>query len=160
MDNNLQTATFGAGCFWHVEEAFRNLNGVEETQVGYMGGVKENPTYEEVCSDKTGHAEVVQIKYDSNKISYSKLLEKFWSIHDSTQVNQQGPDKGSQYRSVVFYHDEKQQLLADTSLRELGMSSKYSKPIATKIETVGTFYKAEDYHQKYLAKRGLSTCPV
>lgn len=157
---NLQTATFGAGCFWHVEEAFRNLDGVVETQVGYMGGTKENPTYEEVCSDKTRHAEVVQLKFDPDRITYQQLLKKFWSTHDPTQINQQGPDIGSQYRSVIFYHDKNQQHLADASVRELGISSKYAKPIATKLEPAGTFYKAEDYHQKYLAKRGLSTCPV
>ena len=164
QQNNLQTATFGAGCFWHVEEDFRNLDGVVETTVGYMGGPATSsgqaPTYEDVCTGNTGHAEVVNIKYDPDKITYEHLLKKFWAMHDPTQVNQQGPDVGSQYRSIIFYHDAKQQHLADTSLRELGLSSKHANPIATKLEPAGTFFKAEDYHQQYLAKRGLSTCPV
>jgi len=152
----LETATFGAGCFWGVEDAFMKLDGVKETAVGFMGGTKENPTYEEVCTDKTGHAEVVQLKFDQEEVSYEKLLEVFWSIHDPTHVNRQGPDTGSQYRSVIFYHDEKQKELAENSKEK--ESKKHDKPIATEIVPVAEFYKAEEYHQKYHQKQGIRTC--
>lgn len=159
-EQSLKKATFGAGCFWGVEEAFRNLDGVIETTVGYMGGSKENPTYEDVCSHTTGHAEVTQVTYDPEKITYEDLLNKFWEIHDPTQVNRQGPDVGDQYRSVIFYHDGEQKEHAETSKRELGISGAYQQPIATKVEPANTFWKAEEYHQQYLAKKGLSTCPA
>lgn len=158
--DNLQTATFAAGCFWGIEEAFRTTEGVVETIVGYMGGNKENPTYEDVCSHTTGHAEVTQVVFDSQKISYKDLLKKFWKIHDPTQVNRQGPDVGDQYRSEIFFHNEQQKEQAETSKREEGMSGKYNQPIATKISPASTFWKAEEYHQQYLAKKGLSTCPT
>ena len=152
----METATFGAGCFWGVEDAFMELDGVKETAVGFMGGTKENPTYEEGCTDKTGHAEVVQLKFDPDEISYEKLLETFWSIHDPIQMNRQGPDTGSQYRSVIFYHNEKQKELAEKSKEK--QSAKHGKPIATEIVPAAEFYKAEEYHQKYHQKQGIKTC--
>lgn len=156
----METATFGAGCFWGVEETFRQLNGVIETVVGYEGGVMENPTYQDVCTDETGHAEVVQVTYDPVKVSYESLLKIFWENHDPTQVNQQGPDFGTQYRSVIFYHTPEQKAVAEKSKADLEASGVYKKPIATQIEPSQIFYKAEDYHQQYLAKRGLSTCHI
>jgi peptide-methionine (S)-S-oxide reductase len=149
-------ATFGAGCFWHVEEAFRVVKGVTKTTVGYMGGVMKDPTYEQVCTDKTGHAEVVQVEYDLEVVSYEHLLEVFWSIHDPTQKDRQGPDVGTQYRSVIFYHDDEQRKAAENSLME--EQKKRKQPIATRIEKAQTFYPAEEYHQKYLMKRGKKTC--
>ena len=149
-----EIATFGAGCFWHPTEEFRQLKGVIETTVGYMGGNKDHPTYEDVCSNETGHVEVTQIKYDPKAVKYEDLLKKFWEIHDPTQVNRQGPDVGFQYRSVIFYHDDKQKRTAENSLRKLGMSHKYKQPIATKIEPAAIFWQAEEYHQKYMMKRG------
>lgn len=148
----MEKATFGAGCFWGVEEAFGKINGVKETAVGYMGGKLENPTYEDVCTNTTGHAEVVEVIYDPEKISYEDLLNKFWEIHDPTQVNRQGMDVGSQYRSVIFYHNEKQRKIAEKSKNDLNQSDKYSKPIATEITKAKTFYRAEEYHQKYFKK--------
>jgi peptide-methionine (S)-S-oxide reductase len=153
-------ATFGAGCFWGVEEAFRKLEGVTGTAVGYAGGTVPNPTYEQVCTDRTGHAEVVQVEYDPDRISYEKLLEVFWNAHDPTQVNRQGPDIGTQYRSVIFYHSPEQQAAAEASKRQLEASGRYRRPIATQIEPAPTFYRAEEYHQQYLAKRGRSSCGV
>jgi peptide-methionine (S)-S-oxide reductase len=153
----MEKATFGAGCFWGVEEAFRKIKGIEKTTVGYMGGALKNPTYEDVCTDKTGHAEVVQVKYDPKKLSYEKLLEIFWEIHDPTQLNRQGPDFGTQYRSVIFYHDENQRKIAEISKDKLVKSQKYSKPIVTEITEAGDFYKAEEYHQRYLQKKGLAS---
>jgi len=155
-----QLATFGAGCFWGVEETFRKLPGVIETAVGYSGGARENPTYEQVCSDATGHAEVVQVTYDPEKVSYEELLKVFWQNHNPTQLNRQGPDVGSQYRSVVFYHDEAQKSAAETSKTELEMKQVFHNPIVTSIEPEKPFYKAEEYHQQYLAKRGLETCHI
>lgn len=154
----LATATFGAGCFWGVEETFRVLKGVTETNVGYMGGVKPGPTYEDVCSDTTGHAEVVQVRYDPDVISYGSLLEVFWNNHNPTTLNRQGPDIGSQYRSVIFYHDAIQKEEAERSKSALKASGKWSKPIVTDIVPAGEFWKAEEYHQKYLQKRGLNAC--
>lgn len=151
-----KTAIFGAGCFWGVEEAFRTTKGVVSTEVGYSGGSYGKPTYEDVCSDRTGHAEVVKVKYDSSKISYKELLKVFWDIHDPTQVNRQGPDSGSQYRSVIFYFDESQKKEAEKSLKQ--EQKKYDKAVATKIEKAKEFYRAEEYHQKYVMKTGRKVC--
>jgi peptide-methionine (S)-S-oxide reductase len=149
-------ATFGAGCFWGVEAAFRQIDGVTGTRVGYSGGALENPTYEDVCSHTTGHAEVVEVAYDPEQVSYDQLLDVFWGKHDPTQLNRQGWDIGDQYRSVVFFHDEEQQEAALRSKAE--EQARYSKPIVTVIEPAQTFYEAEDYHQQYLEKRGRATC--
>ena len=149
-------ATFGAGCFWGVEEAFRTLKGVTKTTVGYMGGTIKNPTYEQVCSDKTGYVEVCQVEFDSKVISYGQLLDKFWKIHDPTQENRQGPDVGTQYRFVIFYHSEEQKQVAEESLGK--QQEIIGKKIRTTIEKAKEFYKAEDYHQKYLMKKSLKTC--
>jgi len=156
----MEKATFGAGCFWGVEETFRKIKGVEKTTVGYMGGTLKNPTYEDVCTDKTGHAEVIQIEYDPKKISYEELLEIFWNMHDPTQLNRQGPDHGTQYRSVIFYHSLQQKKLAGESKNKLKKSKKYKAPIVTEITDAKEFYKAEEYHQKYLEKHGSSSCKI
>jgi peptide-methionine (S)-S-oxide reductase len=149
-------ATFGAGCFWGVEAAFRQLDGVTRTRVGYSGGALENPTYEDVCSHTTGHAEVVEVTYDPERVSYDQLLQVFWRKHDPTQLNRQGWDIGDQYRSVVFFHDKEQQEAALAGkARE---QASYTAPIVTQVEPAETFYEAEDYHQQYLEKRGRSTC--
>ena len=153
-----ETATFAAGCFWGVEEAFRKTKGVINTMVGYTGGKMKNPTYEGVCSDETGHAEAVQIEFYPKKVSYEKLLDIFWQNHDPTQLNRQGPDVGSQYRSAIFYHTEKQKKAALKSKEILDKSGKYSRPIATQILPAADFYKAEEYHQRYLEKKGLNVC--
>ncbi|WP_054951507.1 peptide-methionine (S)-S-oxide reductase MsrA [Numidum massiliense] len=154
----LETATFGAGCFWGVEALFMNTEGVRETAVGYMGGTVPNPTYEDVCTDQTGHAEVVQIVFDKAVISYDELLQLFWKNHDPTTLNRQGPDVGTQYRSAIFYHSEAQKATAIASKKALAQSGVYKKPIVTEITPAQTFYPAEEYHQKYLAKRGLHSC--
>jgi peptide-methionine (S)-S-oxide reductase len=151
-------ATFGAGCFWGVEAAFRQIDGVTKTEVGYEGGHLENPSYEDVCSHATGHAEVVQVTYDPEQISYDELLGVFWGKHDPTQLNRQGWDIGDQYRSVVFFHDDEQRVAAERSKAELDASGRYRKPVVTAIEPAQTFYPAEDYHQQYLEKRGRSSC--
>ncbi len=151
----MNKATFGAGCFWGVEAAFQKIKGVIDTTVGYMGGTLENPSYEKVCTNKTGHIEVVQIKYDPSIVSYEELLDIFWKIHDPTQLNRQGPDVGTQYKSVIFYHDEKQKKSAEESKEKQDRSKKYNKPIVTEITKAKIFYKAEDYHQKYLEKHHL-----
>jgi peptide-methionine (S)-S-oxide reductase len=151
-------ATFGAGCFWGVEAAFRQVDGVTKTEVGYEGGRLENPSYEDVCSHKTGHAEVVEVTYDPEQVSYEELLGVFWGKHDPTQLNRQGWDIGDQYRSVVFFHDDEQREAADRSKAELDASGRYRKPVVTAIEPAQTFYPAEDYHQQYLEKRGRSSC--
>lgn len=153
-------ATFGAGCFWGVEETFRKIPGVLDTAVGYMGGKVQNPTYEQVCSDATGHAEVVQVIYDPQQVSYEALLDVFWEHHDPTTLNRQGPDVGTQYRSVVFVHDNEQRAVAEASRKKLDASRKYSRPIVTSIEAAGPFWRAEDYHQRYLEKRGLGSCHI
>jgi peptide-methionine (S)-S-oxide reductase len=153
-----KTATFGAGCFWGVEETFRQLPGVLSTHVGYTGGQLEHPTYEMVCTDKTGHAEAVQVEYDPSKIFYEDLLKVFWENHNPTTPNQQGPDFGSQYRSAIFTHDDEQKTLAEQSLEALEKSGKWKRPIVTQIVPATTFYPAEEYHQKYLMKRGLDNC--
>jgi peptide-methionine (S)-S-oxide reductase len=149
-------ATFGAGCFWGVEAAFRQLEGVSATRVGYAGGHTENPTYEDVCSHGTGHAEVVEVTYDPDRVSYDQLLDTFWAKHDPTQLNRQGWDIGDQYRSVIFAHDDEQQEVAVRSKAE--EQSRRRRPVVTQIEPAQTFYEAEDYHQQYLEKRGRSTC--
>lgn len=156
----METATFGAGCFWGVEETFRQLPGVIETMVGYLGGHTKNPTYQDVCTDETGHAEVVQIQYDPAKVSYEQLLDVFWSSHDPTTVNRQGPDIGTQYRSAIFFHTPEQERVARASKDKMQASGKFRHPIVTEITPASTFYPAEDYHQKYLAKRGLSHCHI
>jgi peptide-methionine (S)-S-oxide reductase len=149
-------ATFGAGCFWGVEAAFRQLEGVSATRVGYSGGHMENPTYEDVCSHGTGHAEVVEVTYDPERVSYEQLLDTFWAKHDPTQMNRQGWDIGDQYRSVIFAHDDEQQEAAVRSKAQ--EQTRHRKPVVTQIEPAQTFYEAEDYHQQYLEKRGRSTC--
>jgi peptide-methionine (S)-S-oxide reductase len=149
-------ATFGAGCFWGVEAAFRQLEGVTKTEVGYEGGALENPSYEDVCSHTTGHAEVVEVTYDPDRIAYEDLLEVFWAKHDPTQLNRQGWDVGDQYRSVIFFHDEEQRLAAEAAKqREQG---RHRRQIVTLVEPAQTFWPAEDYHQQYLEKRGAATC--
>ena len=149
-------ATFGAGCFWGVEAAFRQLDGVSRTRVGYTGGTLENPSYEDVCSHTTGHAEVVEVTYDPEQVSYEQLLDVFWGKHDPTQLNRQGWDIGDQYRSVIFFNDSEQEEAAQRSkARE---QANWSAPIVTQVEPAETFYEAEDYHQQYLEKRGRSTC--
>lgn len=152
----IETATFGAGCFWGVEAAFRRVKGVISTSVGYMGGHFPNPSYLDVCARITGHAEVVQIQYDSDIISYEELLEIFWKIHDPTTYNRQGPDRGEQYRSVIFYHTPQQEQLARKSKHQLQISGRYEKDITTEIKTASEYYQAEEYHQQYYEKQGLS----
>jgi peptide-methionine (S)-S-oxide reductase len=157
----LKKATFGAGCFWGVEAAFRQLShGVKATRVGYSGGDLPNPTYEQVCTDRTGHAEVVEVTYDPDEISFEDLLQVFWDEHDPTQLNRQGPDFGRQYRSAIFTHDDEQKAAALRSKAELGASGRYRRPVVTVIEDASEFYEAEDYHQQYLEKRGLSSCKI
>jgi peptide-methionine (S)-S-oxide reductase len=153
-------ATFAAGCFWGVEATFRQLTGVTSTRVGYTGGNTENPTYRDVCTDSTGHAEAVDVDYDPSKITFDQLLDVFWENHDPTQVDRQGPDWGSQYRSAVFFHSPEQEATAKASKEKLDKSGRYRKPIATQIVPAATFYAAEDYHQQYLEKRGLASCHV
>lgn len=148
------TATFGAGCFWGVEAAFREVEGVSKVTSGFMGGSTENPTYKQVCTGRTGHAEVVQIQYDPDVASYQELLDVFWRIHDPTQKDRQGPDIGSQYRSVIFYHSPEQQQTARESMQALEDSDQYEQ-IATEIIEATTFYPAEEYHQRYYEKRGI-----
>ncbi len=160
MSENLQKATFGAGCFWGVEEIFKKLPGVSSTAVGYMGGHTKNPTYKEVCSNQTGHAEVLQLEYDPVKISYEELLQTFWDCHNPTQVNRQGPDYGTQYRSAVFFHSLEQEELAKKSKAVLENSDKYHEPIATEIVPAETFYRAEEYHQQYFMKNGGGACHI
>jgi peptide-methionine (S)-S-oxide reductase len=147
--NTLDTATFGGGCFWCVEAIYQQLKGVISVTSGYEGGTTENPTYKEVCNGNTGHAEVCQIVFDTTLISFSDLLEVFWSIHDPTTMNRQGPDIGTQYRSVIFYHNRQQMLLAETYKQKLNISGAFNSPIVTEITPEKTFYKAEDYHQNY-----------
>jgi peptide-methionine (S)-S-oxide reductase len=150
----MEKATFGAGCFWGVEEAFRRIKGVISTVVGYAGGKTENPTYKEVCTDKTGHAEVIQIEFDPSKITFDDLLAVFFQIHDPTTKNRQGPDVGSQYRSVIFYHSKKQEESARAYKEQLELSGRFDGPIVTEILPAGPFYLAEEYHQKYHEKHG------
>jgi len=149
-----EKATFAAGCFWGVESGFQCVHGVVSTMVGYTGGKTRNPTYEEVCTDRTGHAEAVQIEFDPSVVTYEKILDVFWSLHDPTTRNRQGPDWGSQYRSVIFYHTPEQQAAALASKENLSKSGKYRRPIVTEIVPAGEFYRAEEYHQKYHEKHG------
>jgi peptide-methionine (S)-S-oxide reductase len=153
-----EIATFGAGCFWGIEAAFRRVPGVVDAVVGYSGGKTANPTYKDVCTDETGHAEVVQVTFDPAKLTYEKLLDAFWAMHDPTQVNRQGPDSGSQYRTAIFIHSPEQEAAAKKSKAALDASGKFRRPIATEITPAGTFYRAEEYHQRYLEKRGAASC--
>jgi peptide-methionine (S)-S-oxide reductase len=155
-----EKATFGAGCFWGVEETLRKVKGVTATAVGYTGGDLANPTYEDVCTDRTGHAEVVQVEYDPAQVSYDQLLDVFWSNHDPTTLNRQGPDVGTQYRSVVFYHTPAQKTAAEASRDRQQKSGRFRRPIVTEIAPAGPFYRAEEYHQRYLEKRGAPSCHI
>jgi peptide-methionine (S)-S-oxide reductase len=154
----MKKATFGAGCFWGVESTFRRIPGVISTAVGYTGGQLDKPTYEDVCTDRTGHAEVVQVEYDPARVAYEDLLEVFWTCHNPTQLNRQGPDIGTQYRSVIFYHDEEQKVEAEESKARIESLGIYPRPIVTQIAAASPFFRAEEYHQQYLAKRGLDSC--
>jgi peptide-methionine (S)-S-oxide reductase len=156
----MATATLAAGCFWGVEEAFRKTPGVTGTAVGYTGGNLENPTYQAVCTDRTGHAEAVQVQFDPAQVSYERLLEIFWEIHDPTTLNRQGPDRGTQYRSAVFYHDSAQQEAAQAMKARLEASGRFRRPIVTEITPAGTFWRAEEYHQKYVQKHGGGSCHI
>lgn len=155
-----EKATFGAGCFWGVESTFRNIRGVTDAAVGYAGGATDNPTYEDVCGRDTGHAEVVQVEFDPNVVGYRELLDVFWANHDPTTLNRQGPDMGSQYRSVVFYHSDEQRAAAEETKEKLNLSGKFRRPIVTQIESAPSFYRAEEYHQRYLEKRGMAHCAI
>lgn len=157
MDES-RKASFAAGCFWGVEDSFRNLGGVVDTKVGYMGGTFENPSYKDVCSGKTGHAETVEVTYDPSIISYNKLLDVFWKIHDPTTPNRQGPDVGNQYRSVIFYHTPMQKKIAEASKKKLQNSGRYNNGIVTEIVPASKFWPAEEYHQRYIEKRGRKFC--
>ena len=151
----MEKATFGAGCFWGIEASFRKIEGVASTTVGYAGGSFKDPTYKDVCSGKTGHAEVVQVEYDPSKVSYEELLRVFWNIHDPTTLNRQGPDIGTQYRSAVFFHNQEQEAAAAASKQKLQSSGRYQKSIETEITPASEFYRAEDYHQQYFEKCGI-----
>jgi peptide-methionine (S)-S-oxide reductase len=153
-------ATFGAGCFWGVEVRFQQVPGVTATAVGYEGGKLDNPTYKDVCTDATGHAEVVEIDYDPAKVSYEQLLDLFFELHDPTQLNRQGPDWGKQYRSAVFYHSPEQEAAAKQTIARLTEEKRFSKPIVTQVVPAETFWRAEEYHQKYLEKRGAVSCHI
>ncbi len=153
-------ATFAAGCFWGVEATFRQIPGVTLTRVGYTGGESANPTYKDVCSDRTGHAEAVEVDYDPARVNYEQLLDVFWENHDPTQLNRQGPDYGSQYRSAIFFHSPDQEQAARESKEKLQNSGHFSRPVVTQIVPATRFYEAEDYHQQYLEKRGLASCHI
>jgi peptide-methionine (S)-S-oxide reductase len=153
-----ELATFGAGCFWQVEVEFRNEPGVTDAAAGYMGGSLENPSYEQVCTDRTGHAEVVQIEFDPDEVSYERLVERFFELHDPTQLNRQGPDVGRQYRSVIFFHTPEQMEVAE-AVKERAQA-RFERPIVTELVPAATFWRAEEYHQQYLVKRGLATCRI
>jgi len=160
MAGATEKATFGAGCFWGVEATFRQVPGVVDAAVGYEGGAMPNPTYRDVCTDETGHAEVVEVTFDPARVSYDRLLDVFWANHDPTQKNRQGPDVGTQYRSAIFYHSPAQRDAAIASKDRLEKSGKLRRPVATEITPASTFWRAEDYHQRYLEKRGLASCKV
>jgi peptide-methionine (S)-S-oxide reductase len=153
----MEKATFGAGCFWGVEETFRKINGVKDTAVGYTGGALQNPTYKDVCTNESGHAEVVQVTFDPAEVTYDQLLDVFWSAHNPTTLNRQGPDWGTQYRSVIFFHSPEQEAAALASKEKLGKSGRFDRPIVTQIVPATVFYRAEEYHQRYLEKRGVSS---
>jgi peptide-methionine (S)-S-oxide reductase len=157
----METATFGAGCFWGVESVFEQVDGVVATKVGYTGGFTQAPSYEDVCSHRTGHAEAVEVTFDPARVSYDKLLDIFWMNHDPTQLNRQGPDVGDNYRSVIFYHSPEQEAAAIASKQRQELSGHYRRPIVTEIVPAGTFWDAEEYHQKYFSRRGIaSTCNI
>lgn len=159
-DQNKKEVLFGAGCFWGIQQAFDALEGVLETEVGYSGGHVANPTYKEVCSGMTGHAEVVRVLYDPQQISFEGLLEVFWKNHDPTSKNKQGPDVGSQYRSAIYYSDDEQRQNAEKASRELEESGRVGRPVVTEIKEKGPFYRAEEYHQKYFEKKGIKGCAI
>lgn len=156
----MEKATFAAGCFWGVEHAFRQAKGVTDAQVGYTGGWVKNPTYQQVCSDNTGHAEAVEVTFDPAQISYEQLLKLFWSIHDPTLLNRQGPDVGTQYRSAIFVHSPEQEAAARASKERFERSGQYSRPVVTEILPASDFWRAEEYHQQYFAKHGIHACPT
>ena len=156
----MEKATFAAGCFWGVEAAFRQVKGVVATTVGYTGGSFKEPTYKDVCSGKTGHAEAVEVEYDRSQVSYEELLAVFWEIHDPTTLNRQGPDVGTQYRSAMFYHTAEQKVAAIASKEQLQHSGRFKNPIVTEIVPASQFYRAEEYHQQYFEKHGLSSCKI
>jgi len=156
----MEKATFAAGCFWGVEDAFRQVKGVTSTTVGYTGGTTKNPTYNEVCTDQTGHAEAVEVEFDPQQVSYEQLLKLFWEIHDPTTPNRQGPDIGAQYRSAIFFHGREQEAAARASKASLETSGKFRRPIVTEIKPAPEFYRAEDYHQQYFEKRGIKSCHI
>jgi peptide-methionine (S)-S-oxide reductase len=155
-DMTIEKATFGAGCFWGVEAAFRQIPGVLDAVSGYEGGTLENPTYRDVCSDRTGHAEVVEVSFDPSRVSYARLLDEFFALHDPTTPNRQGPDVGSQYRSVVFFHSAEQRAAAEAAIRRLSDAGTFKRPIVTQVVPAQTFYRAEDYHQRYFEKNGIA----
>jgi methionine-S-sulfoxide reductase len=154
--SKLQKAVFAAGCFWGVQSFFDALDGVKQTAVGYTGGLTKNPTYEQVCTGDTGHAEALEITFDPNMIGYEELVKKFFELHDPTQLNRQGPDVGTQYRSAIFFENQEQREVAEKIIKKLELEKKYSKPIVTEIIEAGEFYAAEEYHQKYFEKRGIA----
>ena len=157
----MELATFGAGCFWGVESAFRQIPGVTDVKVGYEGGTLDNPSYRDVCTDRTGHAEVAQVAFDPAKVSYERLLDAFWNLHDPTTPNRQGPDVGTQYRSVIFVHSPEQETQAKASLAKLTASGRFKRPIVTQIVPAAKFYPAEEYHQRYFEKQGIApTCHI
>jgi peptide-methionine (S)-S-oxide reductase len=158
MMAQLEKATFGAGCFWGVEVAFRQVPGVVDATAGYLGGTLPDPTYQDVCTGRTGHAEVVEVTYDPSRVSYDDLLKVFWSSHDPTTLNRQGPDRGTQYRSAIFYHNDAQRAAAIASKDQ--WTTRFASPIVTEITSASMFYRAEEYHQRYLEKRGLASCHV
>ena len=153
-------AAFAAGCFWGVEAAFRRIKGVKDAVSGYMGGTTEEPTYKMVCTGRTGHAETVEVTYDPSEVTYDQLLDAFWTMHDPTQMNRQGVDVGTQYRSVIFYYDEEQKKRAEASMEKLGKSGRISRPIATRIEPAAKFWRAEEYHQRYFEKNPHAACHI
>jgi peptide-methionine (S)-S-oxide reductase len=157
---SMEKATFGAGCFWGVEAAFQQIPGVIETAVGYEGGSLEQPSYKDVCTDRTGHAEVVELTFDPARVSYERLLDEFFSLHDPTQLNRQGPDWGTQYRSAVFFHSPEQEAAARATIARLAEERRFARPIVTQVVPAQTFWRAEEYHQKYLEKRGAVSCHI
>ncbi len=158
--HHMEKATFAAGCFWGVEAAFRQVSGVVSTAVGYIGGTLKNPTYEDVCTDRTGHAEAVEVTYDPARVTYDELLKVFWQNHDPTTLNRQGPDVGTQYRSAIFFHTPEQEAAAKASKEKLEKAGVYKRPIVTEIIPASEFWRAEEYHQQYLEKRGLAHCAI
>jgi|ERR1700680_4533051 len=156
----MEKATFGAGCFWGVESAFRQVEGVTDAVVGFMGGTTSNPSYRDVCTGRTGHAEVTQVIFDPSRVSYERLLDVFWQIHDPTTLNRQGPDHGTQYRSAIFFHTPEQEAAARASVQKLEAAKQFPRPIVTQIVPAGDFYRAEEYHQRYFEKNGINACHI